>query len=85
MEQTFGSWYVMGGMRELARAVYERCVARKVEFVFGAEVVRVVEKDGRAAGVELTGGEVAEADRVVLGCGRTPGWCRAGRCGARTM
>ncbi|CAM5705678.1 hypothetical protein SMICM304S_00877 [Streptomyces microflavus] len=67
MEQTFGSWYVLGGMRELARAVYERCVARRVEFVFGAEVVRVVEKDGRAAGVELTGGEVAEADRVVLG------------------
>ncbi|CAM5740372.1 hypothetical protein SBADM41S_04258 [Streptomyces badius] len=67
MEQTFGSWYVMGGMRELARAVYERCVARRVEFVFGAEVVRVVEKDGRAAGVELAGGEVAEADRVVLG------------------
>ncbi|NEC20275.1 NAD(P)/FAD-dependent oxidoreductase, partial [Streptomyces parvus] len=53
MEQTFGSWYVLGGMRELARAVYERCVARRVEFVFGAEVVRVVEKDGRAAGVEL--------------------------------
>ncbi|WP_432078839.1 phytoene desaturase family protein [Streptomyces sp. YPW6] len=67
MEQTFGSWYVMGGMRELARAVYERCVARRVEFVFGAEVVRVVEKDGRAAGVELADGEVAGADRVVLG------------------
>ncbi|MGW1482406.1 phytoene desaturase family protein [Streptomyces rubiginosohelvolus] len=73
MEQTFGSWYVMGGMRELARAVYERCVARRVEFVFGAEVVRVVEKDGRAAGVELAGGEVAEADRVVLGVRPRPG------------
>ncbi len=67
MEQSFGSWYVMGGMRELARAVYERCVARRVEFVFGAEVVRVLEKYGRAAGVELAGGAVAEADRVVLG------------------
>lgn len=67
MEQSFGSWYVMGGMRELARAVYERCVARRVEFVFGAEVVRVLEKDGRAAGVELADGAVAEADRVVLG------------------
>lgn len=49
MEQTFGSWYVEGGMRELARAVYERCLARKVEFVFGTEVARIVEKDGRAA------------------------------------
>ncbi|ROQ69604.1 phytoene desaturase [Streptomyces sp. 840.1] len=67
MEETFGSWYVSGGMRALARAVYERCLARKVEFVFGAEVARVVEKDGRAAGVELADGTVAEATHVVLG------------------
>ncbi|MCX4677897.1 NAD(P)/FAD-dependent oxidoreductase [Streptomyces sp. NBC_01433] len=73
MEETFGSWYITGGIRELARAVYERCLARRVEFVFGAEVVRVVEKDGRAAGVELAGGEVAEADRVVLGAQPRPG------------
>ncbi|MGW0963632.1 phytoene desaturase family protein [Streptomyces gelaticus] len=67
MEETFGSWYVSGGMRALAQAVYERCLARKVEFVFGAEVARVVEKDGRAAGVELMDGTVAEAGHVVLG------------------
>ncbi|MFD9225865.1 phytoene desaturase family protein [Streptomyces sp. NPDC060064] len=67
MEQTFGSWYVEGGMRELARAVYERCLARKVEFAFGTEVARIVEKDGRAAGVELVGGTVAGADHVVAG------------------
>ncbi|ANW20606.1 phytoene dehydrogenase [Streptomyces clavuligerus] len=67
MEQTFGSWYVEGGLRELARAVYERCAARRVEFVFGAEVVSIVEKDGRAAGVELRGGEIAAADHVVAG------------------
>ncbi|WP_202546295.1 FAD-dependent oxidoreductase, partial [Streptomyces sp. SID2119] len=79
MEQSFGSWYVMGGMRELARAVYERCVARRVEFVFGAEVVRVVEKDGRAAGVELAGGQVAEADRVVLGVRPRPGLVPGGQ------
>ncbi|MEW1645046.1 NAD(P)/FAD-dependent oxidoreductase [Streptomyces sp. NPDC091219] len=65
MEHAFGTWYVRGGMRELARAVYERCVARRVEFVFGAEVIRVLEKDGRAAGVELAGGTVADADHVV--------------------
>ncbi|MFJ2588105.1 phytoene desaturase family protein [Streptomyces sp. NPDC087538] len=67
MEETFGSWYVSGGIRALARAVYERCLARKVEFVFGAEVARVAEKDGRAAGVELVDGTVAEAGHVVLG------------------
>ncbi|MER5716028.1 NAD(P)/FAD-dependent oxidoreductase [Streptomyces sp. NPDC002132] len=83
MEHAFGMWYVRGGMRELARAVYERCVARRVEFVFGAEVTRVLEKDGRAAGVEFTGGTgsgasgsgggtVAEAD-FVLAPGGFPG------------
>ncbi|MFI5755326.1 phytoene desaturase family protein [Streptomyces sp. NPDC051569] len=67
LEQTFGSWYVRGGMRELARAVYERCLARRVEFVFGAEVARITERDGRAAGVELADGTVAAADHVVAG------------------
>ncbi|MFF1445888.1 phytoene desaturase family protein [Streptomyces sp. NPDC058295] len=65
MEHAFGTWYVRGGMRELARAVHERCLARRVEFVFGAEVTRILEKDGRAVGVELAGGEVREADFVV--------------------
>jgi phytoene desaturase len=67
MEHAFGTWYVRGGMRELARAVHERCVARKVEFRFGAEVTGVLEKDGRAAGVELADGTVEEADFVVAG------------------
>ncbi|MFF0449543.1 phytoene desaturase family protein [Streptomyces sp. NPDC004609] len=67
MEQTFGSWYVEGGLRELARAVYERCLARRVEFAFGSEVTAVVEKDGRAAGIELSGGSVVEAGHVVAG------------------
>ena len=73
MEETFGSWYVAGGMRALADAVYERCLARKVEFVFGAEAVRVSEKDGRAAGVELADGRSVEADHVVLGAQPSPG------------
>ncbi|NEB01672.1 NAD(P)/FAD-dependent oxidoreductase [Streptomyces sp. SID13726] len=67
MEHAFGTWYVRGGIRELARAVYDRCVARRVEFHFGAEVTGVLEKDGRAAGVELSDGAVAEADFVVAG------------------
>ncbi|WP_405873675.1 phytoene desaturase family protein [Streptomyces sp. NBC_00005] len=67
MEHAFGSWYVRGGVRELARAVYERCVARRVEFHFGAEVTGVLEKNGRAAGLELADGQVTEADHVVAG------------------
>ncbi|MFE7841614.1 phytoene desaturase family protein [Streptomyces sp. NPDC057474] len=73
MEHAFGTWYVRGGIRELARALYERCLARKVEFVFGAEVTGIVEKDGRAVGVELAAEvdagvrAVTEADHVVAG------------------
>ncbi|MFH8585645.1 phytoene desaturase family protein [Streptomyces celluloflavus] len=67
MEQTFGSWYVRGGMRALADALYERCAVRGVEFTFGAEVTRITEKDGRAAGVELADGRVADAETVVAG------------------
>ncbi|MFJ8633519.1 phytoene desaturase family protein [Streptomyces sp. NPDC093568] len=67
LEHAFGTWYVRGGTRELARAVHERCVARKVEFSFGAEVSAILEKDGRAAGLELADGSVVEADFVVSG------------------
>ncbi|WP_159062380.1 phytoene desaturase family protein, partial [Streptomyces caniscabiei] len=67
LDHAFGTWYVRGGVRELARALYERCLARRVEFVFGAEVTGIVEKDGRAAGVELADGTVTGADHVVAG------------------
>ncbi|MGV9573411.1 phytoene desaturase family protein [Streptomyces nigra] len=67
MEHAFGTWYVRGGLRELARAVYERCLARRVEFHFGAEVAAILEKDGRAAGLELADGTAVEADLVVSG------------------
>ncbi len=67
IEQTFGTWYVGGGMRALADALHERCRRRRVEFHFEAEVTGIVEKDGRAAGVELADGTVAEADAVVSG------------------
>lgn len=67
VEQTFGVWYVLGGLRALADAVYARCLARKVEFRFGSEVTGVLAKDGRAAGVELADGSTAEADVVVAG------------------
>ncbi|MFI6000187.1 phytoene desaturase family protein [Streptomyces sp. NPDC051366] len=67
MEQTFGSWYVRGGMRELATAVYERCRERKVAFAFDAPVREVLERDGRAAGLLLADGSEAAADLVVCG------------------
>ncbi|MFH9073326.1 phytoene desaturase family protein [Streptomyces alboflavus] len=67
LEQTFGTWSARGGMRALATAVYERCRARRVEFAFGSDVVRIVAKDGRATGVELADGTLVDADFVVAG------------------
>ncbi|MFD6181168.1 phytoene desaturase family protein [Streptomyces goshikiensis] len=67
MEQTFGSWYVRGGIRALATAVYERCLERKVAFEFGAAVREVLVRDGRAAGLLLADGTEAAADFVVCG------------------
>ncbi|WP_406182207.1 phytoene desaturase family protein [Streptomyces sp. NBC_01006] len=67
MEQTFGSWYVRGGMRALATAVYERCLERKVAFAFDAPVREVLERGGRAAGLLLADGTEAPADLVVCG------------------
>lgn len=75
MEQTFGSWYVRGGMRTLATAVYERCLERKVAFVFDTPVREVLERDGRAAGLVLADGSGATADFVV--CGADPRQLRA--------
>ncbi|MFI9362968.1 phytoene desaturase family protein [Kitasatospora sp. NPDC053057] len=64
MEQSFGVWYVRGGLRALAEAVYRRCELRKVEFRFDTPVTRVVVEDGRARGVETADGRI-DADLVV--------------------
>ncbi|WP_327307153.1 NAD(P)/FAD-dependent oxidoreductase [Streptomyces sp. NBC_01298] len=74
MEQTFGSWYVRGGVRELATAVYERCLERKVAFEFGAEVREVLVREGRAAGLVTADGTEVAADHVV--CAADPGGLR---------
>ncbi|OEV29458.1 phytoene dehydrogenase, partial [Streptomyces nanshensis] len=73
MEHTFGSWYVRGGMRALAEALYTRCTERKVDFRFGCEVVDVLEKNGRAVGVKPAGEPEVPADSVVVGGARVPG------------
>lgn len=78
LEQTFGTWYVGGGMRELARALHDRCRERGVDFRFGAEVLRIRDSGGRVTGVELADGETVDADAVV-----SPGTPRPGAPGAR--
>ncbi|MFG3224930.1 phytoene desaturase family protein [Kitasatospora sp. NPDC048194] len=64
MEQSFGVWYVRGGLRALAEAVFRRCELRRVGFRFDTPVTRVVVEGGRARGVETADGRI-DADLVV--------------------
>ncbi len=65
VEQRFGAWYVRGGMRRLADALLERCVARGVAVRLHSEVVAVHTTDGRVSGVRTSGGALVPADVVV--------------------
>ncbi|WP_405017004.1 NAD(P)/FAD-dependent oxidoreductase [Kitasatospora sp. NBC_00070] len=64
MEQSFGVWYVGGGMRALADAVYRRCELRGVEFHFGTAVTELLTADDRVTGV-AAGDHRFEADAVL--------------------
>ena len=61
-----GQWgHAKGGMGAITQAMARECVARGVAIRTGAAVARVLVKGGRACGVELEGGDVVEAKRVV--------------------
>ncbi|MER8182583.1 NAD(P)/FAD-dependent oxidoreductase [Kitasatospora sp. NPDC094015] len=68
MEQSFGVWYVRGGLRALAEAVRRRCELRRVEFRFDTPVTEVLTDDGRASGI-VAGGERLDADLVIAAGG----------------
>jgi phytoene desaturase len=65
VEQTFGSWYVRGGLHRLADALHQRVLDLRVSVRTDADVVRVITDGGHAAGVELSDGERLPADVVV--------------------
>jgi len=67
VEQTFGSWYVRGGLHRLGTAVAERAAEHGALIRTGCRVRRVLVEGGRAAGVELADGERLPADVVVSG------------------
>ncbi|GAB3596878.1 phytoene desaturase family protein [Angustibacter peucedani] len=65
VEQTFGGWYVRGGLRRLGEALHERVLSTGAAVRTGARVTEVVVEGGRAAGVRLADGRVLDADVVV--------------------
>jgi phytoene desaturase len=66
-EQSFGSWYVRGGLHRLGLAVADRAAAHGAVLRTGCRVRRVLLDGGRAAGVQLDDGERVTADVVVSG------------------
>ena len=60
LEHAFGGWRIVGGLPELAIAMYERCVKRGVEFRFETEAASVT-----AGSVTLLDGEKIAADVTV--------------------
>jgi len=65
VEQTFGSWYVRGGLRRLGEAIADRARECGAQIRTGADVRRIDVDTGRVAGVTLSSGERLAADAVV--------------------
>ncbi len=66
IEQTFGAHHVVGGIRALADAVFERCLERGVRFEFQTTVARITTGSaGAVTGVVTDAGQTHRADVVV--------------------
>jgi len=65
VEQSFGSWYVPGGLGRLVDAVADRADEVGVRIRTGADVDAVTLDGGRVSGVRLVDGERLAADVVV--------------------
>ena len=64
IEQTFGTYHVTGGLRELGRALYERATNIGVQFEFGCTVINIA-TEPKVSGVTLEDGRFISADIVV--------------------
>ncbi|MGN6687807.1 MAG: phytoene desaturase family protein [Actinomycetales bacterium] len=65
VEQTFGAWYVRGGLRRLGEALHQRVLETGATVETGADVTQVVVESGRVTGVRLADGRFLPADVVV--------------------
>lgn len=65
VEQTFGAWYVDGGLHLLGAAIADRATDRGAEILTGTEVTSIDLDAGRVSGVTLADGTALKADVVV--------------------
>ncbi len=52
VEFGFGAWYVRGGIYEIPKALEKLATELGVEFLFDANVEKILVKDGKATGVK---------------------------------
>ncbi len=65
VEQTFGAYYVPGGLYRIAEALQQRMRVRKVDLRLDSEVASITVAAGRVTGAMLTDGTPIRADVVV--------------------
>jgi phytoene desaturase len=65
VEQTFGAWYVRGGLRQLGLALYSRVLERGAVVHTSAGVASIQTAGGKVSGVHLEDGSQLPADIVV--------------------
>lgn len=71
VEQTFGAWYVEGGLYRLVEALADRAVERGARLRVGADIFEVSTSGGRVDGVGLADGSQLAADLVVANADAT--------------
>ncbi|HVL98379.1 MAG TPA: phytoene desaturase family protein [Egibacteraceae bacterium] len=65
VEQTFGAWYVTGGLYRIAEALADRAAGRGARLRLATPVTGIEVAGGRATAVRLADGERLAADAVV--------------------
>lgn len=65
VEQTFGTWWITGGIHQLVAALTARCVERGVEIRLKTRALEILIEQGEVAGVVLADGSRIDAGVVV--------------------
>lgn len=65
VEQTFGTWWVVGGTHKLVDGLEQRCLERGIEIRRGDRVTEIATSESKVSGVILQDGSKVDADIVV--------------------